>query len=65
MEKKEPVRGKNRIRSVLWKIERGINWLDGKNLWWIGLLLQAVVFVPYLLLGTGSVLRSTISWMKH
>lgn len=55
MEKKEPVRGKNRIRSVLWKIERGINRLDGKNLWWIGLLLQAVVFVPYLLLGTGSV----------
>lgn len=55
MEKKEPVRGKNRIRSVLWKIERGINQLDGKNLWWIGLLLQAVVFVPYLLLGTGSV----------
>lgn len=55
MEKKEPVRGKNRIRSVLWKIERGINRLDGINLWWIGLLLQAVVFVPYLLLGTGSV----------
>lgn len=48
-----------KIRTGCRNIWRGLNgaaaWLDRVPLWWTGLLLAALVFLPYIIMGEGSV----------
>ena len=37
------------------QLNRWMDWLDRTPLWWVGILLLAVTFAPYLFLGEGSV----------
>ncbi len=50
---KEGMKGK--LQSGIKGLNRKIEWLDGKPLWWLGLILVAASFLPCLMLGEGSV----------
>jgi len=43
---------KNKVVS---KINNAVDWLDHLPMWWVGLLLLAIVFTPFILLGDGVV----------
>lgn len=43
------------FRRICSAVDRGVIWLDGKSLWWLGFILLAGIFTPFLLLGEKSV----------
>lgn len=43
------------LRRIFQAVEKGVVWLDGKRLWWLGFILLAGILAPFLLLGEGSV----------
>lgn len=45
----------NKCRKIQGRADAAAVWLDKAPLWWIGFLLAAIVFFPYVMLGEGSV----------
>ncbi len=43
------------VNKIGTEISRFILWLDNHTLWWIGLIFLGITFLPYLILGEGSV----------
>ena len=44
-----------RSRELIRKIDKGIMRLDQLPLWWVGAILAVAVFIPFFILGEGSV----------
>lgn len=48
-------KGMIRLRKIRTRLDTVLEWLDAFPLWWIGFLLTAAVFLPYVIMGEQSV----------
>lgn len=46
---------KKQVKVWIKRLSQLICWIDGRQLWWIGLIMLGIVMVPHVRLGEGSV----------
>ena len=55
----------SRVKNILIRaynrVEKELLRIDQLPLWWLGLIIAAIFFLPYFILGKGLSLRSTIN----